>query len=122
MYYLALFGSIVLNAASLILLKFYALRRVDEEKKAVPKESGICAVIKPFLDPFMILCILLYGFAALLWLIALLRVDLMVAYPSLSCTYVIIAIFSKNLFNEKIVISRWFGMFLIVSGVVVMNV
>ncbi len=115
-YYTALALSIILNAISLLLLKSFAVK-ID------PKEKGpLIYRIKKLFKPAILICVALYGLAAFFWLIALLKVDLMVAYPSLASTYVIIAISSKYLFGEEIMLNRWAGIFFIIAGVVVMNV
>jgi undecaprenyl phosphate-alpha-L-ara4N flippase subunit ArnE len=115
-YYIALALSIILNAISLLLLKSFAVRIEPEANKTLVSR------IKSLFKPAIIVCVFLYGLAAFFWLIALLKVDLMVAYPSLASTYVIIAISSKFMFEEKIMVNRWVGIFFIIAGVVVMNV
>jgi multidrug transporter EmrE-like cation transporter len=124
-YYIALFLSITLNAASLIMLKQFALIGKETEIMVADNLFGsfqLTAIIKRLLNPLLVISVIFYGFAALLWMVALLKVDLMVAYPSLSVTYVLIALISTGLFNEQITSRRWAGMALIVAGVIVMNI
>jgi len=113
-FYFALGISIILNALSLILLKSYAL--------SAENAQGNIIWIHRILDIRFIISVAAYGLAAIFWLIALLGVDLMVAYPTLSLTYVLIGGIVPRLFAEEISRKRWSGIILIVVGVVVMNV
>ena len=107
-YYAALAISIVLNATSLILLKSYAL-------------SSGGSTWSRLLDWRLLVSLVAYGLAAVFWLAALVGVDLMVAYPSLALTYVVIGIAANRLFAEEFSPNRWWGILLIVAGVVTMN-
>ena len=108
-YYAALAISIVLNATSLILLKSYALT-----------SSG--SLRARLLDWRLLVSLAAYGLAAVFWLAALVGVDLMVAYPSLAMTYVLIGIAANRLFAEEFSRNRWCGILLIVGGVITMNI
>lgn len=119
MFYLALFLSITLNAASLVLLKAYAIRPIRTNSGAKALFTGRFSRL---LDWRLVVSVALYGFAAVAWLFALAGVDLMIAYPSLSVTYVAIALVSPRLFSERIEKNQWAGMVLIVAGVIVMHV
>ena len=107
-YYIALVASIALNATSLILLKSYVVRGA----------SGAISI----LDPRLLIAISLYAVAAAFWVGALLGVDLMVAYPTLASTYVVIGLVAPRLFDEEFSRHRWWGMGLIIAGVIVMHV
>jgi small multidrug resistance pump len=113
-HYTALALSIALNAISLILLKSYAL-----STGAAGAEK---ASLRRFFDIRLIVSVFLYGLAAVLWLIALLGVDLMVAYPSLALTYVVIGLAAPRLFAEEISPRRWAGVLVIIVGVILLNV
>jgi multidrug transporter EmrE-like cation transporter len=112
-YHAALWTSIALNASSLVLMKSFALSAADHG------ETG--PTWARLLDVRLVVSVAFYGLAAACWLIALLGVDLMVAYPSLSVTYVLIALIAPRLFAEEFAPSRWIGMGLIVAGVTVMH-
>ena len=124
-YYIALFLSITLNAASLIMLKRFALIVKETDSASAVVSIGsvrLKALVKRLLHPLLVISVIFYGFAALLWIVALLKVDLIVAYPFLSAIYVFIALISAGLFQESISLRRWFGMLFIIGGVIVMNV
>ena len=112
--YAALGVSIVLNAISLILLKSFAV------STGAPGPGK--TLIRRFLDIRLLVSLFLYGLAAALWLIALLGVDLMVAYPTLALSYVVIGLVAPRLFAEEISPRRWAGILVIVAGVIVLNI
>jgi len=113
-FYFALGISIILNALSLILLKLYAL--------SAETTHGKTTILRKLFDFRLVISVIAYGLAAISWLIALLGVDLMVAYPTLSLTYVIIGLIAPRLFSEEISRKRWSGILLIVAGVIIMNI
>ena len=113
-FYFALGISIILNALSLILLKSYALSEGNLQRNT--------SWIRRLLDFRLIISVAAYGLAAIFWLLALMGVDLMVAYPTLSLTYVVIGVIAPRLFAEEISRKRWSGIILIVIGVVMMNI
>ena len=112
-YYIALFASISLNAVSLILLKAYALSSSANQAKT--------CFFRKVTDLRLLASMALYGFAAVFWIVALLRIDLIIAYPSLALTYVCIGLLAPRLFAEELSRKRWIGIVLIVSGVIIIN-
>ncbi len=121
-YYAALFASVILNAVSLVLLKRYA-----HLSAPLPAESGESSgvwamVVRLVSSPAIITSVVCYGFAAVFWMIALFRVDLTVAYPTVGLTYVFVALVAPKLFSEEMGAYRWVGISLIVGGVVIMHV
>ena len=59
-----------------------------------------------------------YGISVVVWIVALSRVDVSLAYPMLSIGYVINAILAWWLFGEDVNPQRWLGIFVIIAGVV----
>ena len=51
------------------------------------------------------------------WAVVLSRMQLSVAYPALSLTYVVIPFVSRLLLNEPISLIHWIGIMLVVAGV-----
>lgn len=62
--------------------------------------------------------VLLYGLASVLWIIALSKKELSYAYPLIGGGYILVALFSIFFLGEKITWMRWFGIILIVLGVI----
>ncbi len=117
MYYGALFVSVAANAVSLILLKRVA---VGDGRDPVASE-GKGVVLKHLFNPELVSAVVLYGFAAVAWMVALFGVDLIVAYPTLAVTYVVIGLLAPRLFAEEITGNKWVGIATISIGVVVLN-
>jgi undecaprenyl phosphate-alpha-L-ara4N flippase subunit ArnE len=67
-----------------------------------------------------ILSVVLFAGGVFFWLYALARIDLSLAYPTVSSSYIVIAVASLLLFNEKIPPTRWVGMGIIIVGIIVM--
>jgi drug/metabolite transporter (DMT)-like permease len=59
-----------------------------------------------------------YGVSVVLWVVALSRVEVSIAYPMLSIGYVINALLAWWLFGEDVTAQRWLGIGVIVIGVV----
>ncbi len=107
--------SILLGTGGQLLLKkgagFSELRSRDIVKKAM----------ELLLNPYVILGVFLYVISAAVWIVMLNRVELSYAYPMVSLSYILIAIFSKLLFNEKVSKRRWISIFIIIAGVILVT-
>jgi len=68
-------------------------------------------------EKFVVIGIVLYAIATLLWLVVLSKAELSFAYPMLAIGYILIAIFSKIFFGENVTFVRFFGILLISMGV-----
>jgi multidrug transporter EmrE-like cation transporter len=58
-----------------------------------------------------------YGLSSFFWLITLKRMDLSLAYPMVSVGYVLVLLAGSYFFHESIPPIRWWGMGLILIGV-----
>lgn len=61
-----------------------------------------------------------YGISVVVWIMALSRVDVTIAYPMLSIGYVVSAVAAWLLFGEALTASRLLGITIIILGVVVL--
>lgn len=59
-----------------------------------------------------------YVVSVLVWIVALSRVDVSVAYPMLSLGYVVNAVLAWWLFGEVLNTQRWIGIAVIIVGVI----
>lgn len=114
-HYVALLVSIILNSASLVLLKAVATQELDFQ--AAPTVAQLLAIV---ITPPFILAALAFLGGLYFWIIALKRLDLSLAYPGVSISYGLIAIASWWLFGEVVTLFRWVGIIVIVAGVIVM--
>jgi multidrug transporter EmrE-like cation transporter len=81
-------------------------------------EIGIGGLLRKFMEaPYIVLGFALYGVSSILWLQVLSKLDISVALPLVSVTYVATLFVGRFLFNEPVNLSRIFGVLLICSGV-----
>ena len=115
-YYAVLAVSIWFNVCSLLLMKKGAVAGGDLFNNL----GSPSAWIKLMLSGYMIGAVGCFGASFVTWMIALKKIDLSLAYPLVSVSYIIIALASQYMFDESIGVYRWLGMGLIIAGVVVM--
>ena len=81
-------------------------------------EIGVGGLLRKFMEvPYIALGFALYGVSAILWLQVLSKLDISVAFPLVSVTYVATLFIGRFLFDEPVNLSRIFGVLLICSGV-----
>ncbi|HKU98244.1 MAG TPA: SMR family transporter [Vineibacter sp.] len=78
-------------------------------------------ILQQLLRPQTIVGLMLYGIAAFLYIVALRKIPLSVAFPSVSLSYAIVAVLGYLLFNEPFGLLKIAGLVLIVSGVWLVN-
>lgn len=61
-----------------------------------------------------------YGISVVVWILALSRVDVSIAYPMLSVGYIVNAIAASHLFNEPLGLGKVVGIGIIIVGVYVL--
>lgn len=115
-HYGALAISILLNSATLILLKAVALAHMGEAQ-LVALIPRLVAVV---LDPFFFAAVAAFLAGIYFWIVALRRIALSLAYPAVSVSYILIALVSWRLFSEQIGVVGWVGILLTVIGVTLM--
>jgi drug/metabolite transporter (DMT)-like permease len=74
-------------------------------------------IIKALTSPLIVTGAGLYFFSALIWFMVLSKVELSVAYPSLSLGYIAILLVSYFFLGEAITLGKVAGVLLICSGV-----
>ena len=77
--------------------------------------------VSQLMRPSTIAGLALYGSAAFLYLIALRKLPVSVAFPSVSLSYAIVAVAGHFLFGEPFGIKQLGGIALIMGGVVLIN-
>ena len=115
LHHLALAAAILCNSASLVLFK------MGINDSAV---SGKLDKIDNWLhlvgNGYFILGVVFFVIASVSAIFALSTIDLSLAYPTWSCSYVIVAIMSVILLKEAIPIQRWIGIGVIIIGILIM--
>ncbi|MDM0107895.1 EamA family transporter [Variovorax sp. J22R24] len=111
-------SGVLLNSAAQLLLKAGA-RTIGSVSMTSMSSIG-AAAWSAATQPWIALGLVCYFVSAGLWVVALTRVDVTVAYPMLSLGYVIAAIFAWQIFGEQLTAARLVGIFIILAGVVVL--
>lgn len=78
-------------------------------------------LIAQFLNPLTIIGVAMYGMAAPLYIVALKKIPVSVAYPSVAASYVIIAIIAHLRWNEPFGRLQVAGLVLIGSGILLIH-
>jgi len=115
-YYLILLISILLNSASLILLKKGALLHGEITTNVFNLKAWFHLIF----NRYVITSMFFFIFGTITWILSLTKIDLSLAYPLVSISYIIIAITSYFFFGEAVPFYRWLGIIIIMVGVTVM--
>lgn len=59
----------------------------------------------------------LYGISTIFYIIALQKIPLSIAYPTIAISYIFVMLFSAIIFKEKIILTQIWGVLLIMLGV-----
>jgi multidrug transporter EmrE-like cation transporter len=118
---IASFGLIItgvlLNAIAQLALKA-SVREMGEIKLSL---TGAWPVTQQLmLEPSLWLGLFCYGISVIIWILALSRVDVTIAYPMLSIGYIVNALFAWFLFGEALTLERLTGIGVIIIGVYIL--
>lgn len=114
-----LIGLILLSVA----LAAVAQLTLKQGMNAVTASSGPLKITARSLGDVVVtpqvwLGLLLFGLSAFVWLAVLSRTSLSFAYPFASLTYVLILVFDRFWLDQQVPVVRWFGVFFIMTGIV----
>jgi len=108
---------VLLNAAAQLLLKAGA-----NSVGPIGAGGGLPALRQAALGlalhPGVIGGLACYAVSVVVWIVALSRVDVSIAYPMLSIGYVVNAVLAASLFGEVVSLQRWLGIAVIIVGVI----
>jgi small multidrug resistance pump len=108
LHYLALFMGIAIAAAGQLLLKTGSVR------------SGADVGVAQFIDPFTVLGLAAYGLAALLYIVAIKKIPISLAYPTAALSYAVVAVAAHFLWHEKFGLPQIAGIVLIWGGILLL--
>lgn len=115
MAYLFLLGTLIFNVYALMIVKW----RLG--KQAMPLGVDIYGKFiffyHFFLDPFVISSFVVTFLGIILWISALSKFELSIAYPFMSLSYILIALLSAVFFHESLPFIKLLGLLLIMVGV-----
>jgi drug/metabolite transporter (DMT)-like permease len=103
--------SIALGASGQLLFKAASLAHPADQQ----------GMLRTILDPRTIGGFACFFTSAILWIFALKRLPLSIAYPMVALSYVLIFIGSATLFHETITWRHWLGAGLIFAGILSIN-
>lgn len=106
MYIIFLIFSILLAVFAQILWKSFAI-----------SNEQLDFTFLNLLDLKLILGFLLYFISAIFYISAIHKIQLSLAYPSISISYIVISILSFFLFNEALTINKFIGSLVIIIGI-----
>ncbi|MDX1668409.1 MAG: EamA family transporter [Limnobacter sp.] len=110
-------SGVLLNAAAQFFLKMATNKVGVIQASSALSLSALSAI---FLQWPMILGLLCYGFSLLVWLMALSRVDVTLAYPMLAIGYVVNALAAQAFLGEVVSAQRWVAIGFILIGVILL--
>jgi undecaprenyl phosphate-alpha-L-ara4N flippase subunit ArnE len=70
------------------------------------------------LSPFFWIWFTSYIVVTVLWLVVLKTIPLSQAFPALGMTFALVPLASNRFLREKVVVSQWFGIAVIITGVI----
>ncbi len=116
--FLWVLSGVLLNAAAQLLLKAGA-RSAGE----ITLSAGGAALWRTAsglaMHPGILGGLACYAVSVVVWIVALSRVPVSIAYPMLSIGYVVNALLAWWLFGENVNLQRWLGIGVIIVGVVI---
>jgi len=107
LYYISLAAAILFGIAGQIALKSAAI--------------GAVTVTAQFVNPLTLIGIAVYFVAALCYIVALNKIPVSVAFPSVAASYAIVAILAHLLWNEPFGWAQFGGLLLIGSGIMLIH-
>jgi small multidrug resistance pump len=107
LYYVSLVGAILFGIAGQIALKAGAL--------------GSSTIGSQFVNPLTMLGLAVYALAALCYVVALKKIPVSVAFPSVAASYAVVAIIAHLLWNEPFGWAQIGGLVLISGGIVLIH-
>ena len=106
-YYAALAAGIVFGVVGQIALKSGA--------------EAASTVVAQFLNPFTIVGFAIYALAAVFYIIAIKRIPISLAYPSVALSYVVVGVAAHFLWNEPFGLPQIGGIALIAAGILLLH-
>ena len=83
--------------------------------------SDAATLVEQVFRPSSLLGLALYGSAAFMYMFAIRKIPVTVAFPSVSLSYAIVAVLGHFLFNEPFGLKQIGGIVLIMGGVALIN-
>ena len=110
--------AILLTAVANLLLKYAAVNRLEQSEA----NGFIANIWEIFTTPSLLLGIVCLGLAVIAYAIALRNINLIVAYPVMTTSVVVLVVlFSAIIFGEPDTMVKAAGTVLVISGVILLS-
>lgn len=110
-------GAVLLNTVGQIVMKAGATSLASLNFSLSNLPQVFLTILK---SPLMMSALTLYGLSAVVWIMALSKMDLSQAYPMTSIGYILTALIGVMAFGEVMTLNRLVGLGLILIGVLVL--
>jgi len=107
-----------MSALAQVLLKVGALKIPSERFTGVNSETAL-AFSSVFFSKYIFTGMIIYVFSAAMWIWVLTKVDISLAYPFISLSFIITLGFGVTLFQEPLTAMKLFGTAIIMVGCVI---
>jgi multidrug transporter EmrE-like cation transporter len=115
---LLILANVAMTSLAQIVLK--AGMSAPEVVRALAGGVRLSAMVTVFLHPWVVIGLVLYAGAAVVWLLVLARVDVSLAYPFVGLGFVVTMVLAWAFMGEALNATRIAGTLLIAAGVVVL--
>jgi multidrug transporter EmrE-like cation transporter len=116
--FLLIITGVLLNAVAQLALKASVN---DMGAISVSFNTAIPVFTRLAIEPWLWVGLTCYGISVIVWILALSRVDVSIAYPMLSIGYIVNAVAAWSLFGEVMNTQRVLGIGIIIVGVIVLT-
>jgi drug/metabolite transporter (DMT)-like permease len=110
--------TVFMSASAQVFLKIGALKIPSERFTGVNSETAL-AMLSVIFSKYIFTGMLIYVFSAAMWIWVLTKVDLSLAYPFISLSFIITFGFGVTLFQEPISTMKLLGTAIIMVGCVI---
>lgn len=108
-------GTVLLTVYGQMIVKW----RVDDHGSPSESASRLRYIADLFTDPWVATALIAAAAAAGCWMLALTKLELSVAYPFVSLSFVLVLIGSAVFFNETITLAKVIGIGLVLAGLAI---
>ncbi len=115
--FLLILTGVLLNAVAQLALKA-SVKGMGAISLSLSGSSGVA--LRLMSEPWLWVGLFCYGISVVIWILALSRVDVSIAYPMLSIGYVVNAFAAWMLFGEVLSVAKLAGIGIIIIGVYIL--
>ncbi len=116
--FLLILAGVLLNAIAQLALKA-SVNGMGE--LSLTLDTAIPLFTRLAAEPWLWVGLFCYGISVVVWILALSRVDVTIAYPMLSIGYIVNALAAGPLLGEALTAQRMLGIGIIVAGVFILS-